>query len=346
LNASETANARIWCLSLKFQQGSDSNGDTLELSTISESSNGELAPANDGSYVSGFTLDISGLPLTGVIHLNLPDMTDANGDGWPDFFEVSQAVGGPSAGTYSTPLGGGQISASWSRGAGSKDGTCVMTLTDNTYGMLGDFPLGFELLEYTGPLTYTPGSNAVNGTISLTKTGDSTSQMQGPIQFVKNATNRFNLLMLQPGAWTNAAMQMLTYTNDVYQRDQGGWPTNYYGYVEFDDGDPSTASPDYYTWILSIDDPNDANHNGIPDFSDDPSAVLPVIPILSLALNSTNLQLTITGQAGSSYQLQQTTNFPATWQTTQTLTLTNSAQVLVLPPPTAPTTFWRLLANP
>src|SRR5262249_4828666 len=58
-HAGETANARLWCLSLRFQQGSDSFGDTLDLSTISGTPNGELAPYNGTTYVSGFALDNS-----------------------------------------------------------------------------------------------------------------------------------------------------------------------------------------------------------------------------------------------------------------------------------------------
>lgn len=33
-HATETAHARIWCWSLRFQEGTDSFGDTLDLSTL------------------------------------------------------------------------------------------------------------------------------------------------------------------------------------------------------------------------------------------------------------------------------------------------------------------------
>ena len=53
------------------------------------------------------------------------------------------------------------------------------------------------------------------------------------------------------------------FSTNLFLRDQTAWPTNYYGYVQFADGDVATATPDYLTWILSIDDANDANQRSI-----------------------------------------------------------------------------------
>src|SRR5207244_9403661 len=122
----------------------------------------------------------------------------------------------------------------------------------------------FELIEYAGPLCYTPGSNIVSGSVNLTQTGNAANQMQGPVQFVKVSSDRFNRLVLQPGAWTNSAMQTISFTDDLVWRIPS-WPTNYGGYFDFDDWDPNTSDPDYVTWGLSIDDTNDFDLNGIPD---------------------------------------------------------------------------------
>src|SRR5262249_30989355 len=109
------------------------------------------------------------------------------------------------------------------------------------------------------------------------------------------------------------------------------------------DGDPSTATADYLTWVISIDDTNDANHNGIPDFSDDPTAPPPQGPNLSLNRSSGQLLLGVTGTAGQSYTLQQTTTLsPTAWQPAGTVTITNSAQNVALPIPTVQTSFCRL----
>jgi hypothetical protein len=343
----EIANARLWCLSVRFQQGSGSFGDTLDFSTINNSYNGELAPYSQDTWASGFVLDFSGMPINGTIYIDLPPFVDANGNGFDDFFEVSQGVQAASTGRYDTAIGGGTVIASWSRAVGSKDGSCLLGLTDSIYGDLGNFRHNFELIEYTGPLAYTPAATNVNGSVNLVQTENTANLIQGPVQFIKSATDRFNQLNLQPGRWTNANQQTLVFQSDLYQRD-APWPTNYYGFVQFNDGDPNTAESDYVGWVLSIDDTNDANHNSIPDFSDDPQTnSLPRQPQLSLELGTTSkLLLTIHGDVGHMHQVQQATSLGLTnWQTVVSVALTNDPQVIPLTLPVGATGFWRVLAQ-
>jgi len=167
------------------------------------------------------------------------------------------------------------------------------------------------------------------------------------------ATNRFNRLILQPGGWTNQSAEALTFTNSLFRRDLP-WTTNYYGYILFDDGDPNSAAPDYLTWVLSIDDANDTNRNGIPDFSDDPQTGPPSRqPQLMLGSSLTNLVLTLSGDAGRLYDIQQTFSvvgmdsaLPITnWQTLFTITLTNNSQAILIPKPASATGFWRVQAH-
>ena|SRR5436190_2538610 len=349
MRAAETANARIWCFSLRFQQGTDSFDDTLDFTTISSGVNGELAPYNGVTYISTFLLDdfnFSGLTINGTIYLNLPPVLDANGNGFNDFFETALGITATTSGSYSTALGSGTVTANWSRGVGSKDGTCTLHLVDNMFGDLGNFTHQFELIEYTGPLTYSPGTNTVSGAVNLVKTGDSTSLLKGPVQFVKVSTNRFNQLILQPGSWTNSTAQLLTYTNNVFLRTPP-WTTNYYGLIKFADGDPNSTEPDYVFWMLSIDDPNDANHNGVPDFSDDPQVVSPPHPPkLGLTLTSTTVLISITGDVGRIHDVQQTFALPATnWQTVASVTLTNSPQPVSVASPASQAAFWRVVAH-
>src|SRR5712671_6849073 len=94
-HAAQTAQARIYCLSLRFQQGTDQIGSTLDLTTIAPSINGELAPTFDTPmHYSGFALDslfFDG-PIEGTLYVNVPLAGDANQNGFADFFETSQGI--------------------------------------------------------------------------------------------------------------------------------------------------------------------------------------------------------------------------------------------------------------
>jgi hypothetical protein len=343
---SEAAQARLFCMSLQFQEGTTFGG-TLDLSTIGGPPfNGELAPYSGNTWGSSFAIYYGGLGnIYGIIYVNLPLGIDANNNGFDDFFEVSQGVSTTvTSGSYTTDISSGTVTATWSRPAGSKDGTCQLELDDDTYGDLGTYTCPFTLLEYTGPVTYAPGTNTVSAIISLTQTGNPANTLQGPVIFVKSSTDHFNAITNEPGVWTNAALQTLGFDSELFTRGVPSWPTNYGGYVFFADGNPATASSDYQLWVLSIDDTNDANANGIPDFSDDPASITPPrVPLLSLALGKTNLMLTISGSIGHTTQIQEIGSLASTnWQTTLSFLLTNDPQVISLPLPIGTPKFWRV----
>src|SRR5690606_8302885 len=114
--AAETAQATIFCWSLRFHQGEDTNpfsDATLNLSTVNGVPNGELAPwYSSYTHSSGFVLDWI-LPINGQMVLNLPTSPDANNNGFDDSYEVSQGISGTSVGEFSYPGGHGEIVASW-----------------------------------------------------------------------------------------------------------------------------------------------------------------------------------------------------------------------------------------
>lgn len=359
----ETAQARLYCLSPQCQTARatgeyDGARWTLNLTTISSGNNGELAPyflTSSYTHSANFGLynDLTEQSDSGKMAFDVPG--DAGIDGFPIFFEVSQgvtnltsngAIQSDSGGFYPSP--GVGFTATWNRPAGSATGTCSFQLPDpdSGYYYYLQYSFNFTILEETGPLTYTPGSNTVSAKINLTQTGNPVNTLQGPIVLDKSITDRFNTLTNQSGVWTNAALQTLDFDSEVFTRAMK-WPTNYAGYVYFADGDPNTADPDYQVWVLSIDDTNDANANGIPDFSDDPAVALPPrAPQLSLAPGATNFWLTISGDVGHTNDIQAVDSLTATnWQTTLTFTLTNDPQTVSLPLPTNQTKFWRVLAR-
>ena len=274
-------------------------------------------------------------------------MRVGTGGGFDDFFEVSQGVSTVTTGSESTGIGSGTVTATWSRSAGSLNGTCLLDLNDDFFGDLGTYTCPFTLLEYTGPLTYTPGSNTVSAAVNLVQTGNPANTLKGPIIFFKSSTDPFNTLTNQPGIWTNASSQMFFSFSEIFTRGIPNWPTNYAGYVYFTDGDPSTLGADYQLWILSINDTNDTNVNGIPDFSDNPASVTPPrAPHLSLAPGPTNLLLTVSGGVGHTNQIQQIASLSTTnWLTTQSFLQTNDPQVVSLPLPSGSPKFWRVVAQ-
>ena len=339
----QTASATLFCWSLRFNQGQGPFDETLDLSSISGAPNGELvAWFNVYTHRSGFILDYSGFLISGTIYLDLPPYQDANGNGFDDSFEVSQAISGSSIGEYVTVVGGGTVSASWNRSAGSKTGTCTLRLVDDNFGDLGNYHHTFEVLEYKGTLEYTPGASNVTANLNVT---NDTGQIAGPATFVKSMADPHNALTLQTVSWTNASAQALgLFAPSNIARD-AMLLTNYYGLVEFNDGEPNTAEEDYYTWEISIDDPNDADQDTIPDLSDDPQAMPPRAPSLMLTLGTTNLWLKISGDVQHVHRILEATSVVSGhWTTNQSLVLTNDPQTISLPLPSG-ARFWRVLAE-
>lgn len=354
LHAVQSAHARLYSASIRFHRGTDTfDFFMVDLSTLSSGNNGELFPGffNNTGFSHSSYLIITDTTLeeemSGGIALDIPPNEDANFNGFPDFFESAQAVSGKTtSGAYNIPtFGSGEVVANWNRPANSRFGSCTMTFKALAFGSDDTFTCTFEILEYTGTLAYTSEADSVSGTLHLEQTGSPETTLAGSISFEKSSGNPFNELALIPGTLTNAAAQTLSYYDDSYFRD-ANFPTNYYGYFEFADGDPNTGEEDYWLWLLSIDDLNDSDSDGIPDFSDDPVIALPRAPLLSLQLTATNLLLTISGDIGRTHQIQEIDSLASTdWQNTISLTLTNDPQVVELPLPEAGPKFWRVLAQ-
>lgn len=344
--SAQEAQAKAWCLSLRVQRGADQNNLTfLDLTSIPPAFNGELAPDFSDSAYSHYsylylTDDLYG-DQTGMLALTIPDSGDTDGDGYEDFYQINQTVAALTGSGVCQLSGYGDVTVTgkWYRDAGSKDGSLILTLNINAF-QKQVYAMPFELIEYAGRLSYNPATNQVTGRVRLLQTGVPDNLIEGPAQFEKISTNRFNAMRLKAGDWTNAVEQTLSFMDGSYSRD-ARWPTNYFGYVDFADGDPNTSDPDYQTWILSIDDMNDDDRDGIPNFSDDPAIVGPQAPKLSLARGATNLVLTISGTTNRVHEIQELTSLSLTnWQSISSFTLTNNPQNISIPLPPAPR-FWR-----
>jgi hypothetical protein len=345
LNATaETAQARIFCYSVVVHGATGTGGATLDLTTAASSINEELAPwFGTRTHSSFIVLDDGFEVIEGTMDLDVPPYLDANGDGFDDFYDTSLGVASTmTGGDLSLQFTNGTVTAQWTRSAGSKDGTVVLSLTDNGTGFLGNFSHSFELLEYKGPLTYAPGATNVTGAVAFTRTGSASETLQGQIRYNKSPTNSANELEMQAGGWTNASAQTLSFMGNLFYRDPLWW-SNYYGYVEFADGQPNTGAIDYNLWMMSIDDTNDSDHDGIPNFSDTSSGGGgPRRPTLALTRGTTNLWLRISGGVGRLHHILGSASLSApSWQTNLSVTLTNDPQTVSLPLPAASQRYWR-----
>jgi hypothetical protein len=350
LHAAQYAQARFYSLSLRFQQGTEDFGIfTLDLSTIDipGPANGELAPTyGRPTHVSGFRLyDLAwDTTVEGVLAFNVLMNQDANQNGFADFFEVCQGISGTTTGLLSIPFLGdsGTVQARWNREAGSKEGTCVLQMTSEQYGELPAFTHTFEVAEYSGLLSYTPGADRVVGSVDLHQIGAPVSIFAGPVEFLKAPTDPHNQLELQAGAWTNTAGERLTFLPDTYWRSLL-WLTNYYGYLEFDDGDLSTFEPDYYDWALSINDAHDRDQDGIPDFSDDTGSIPPRAPTLAVSLAPSTVVFSVSGTVGWVHEIQAATSLALQdWTAVQSITLSSDPQSVSLSRPEVGARFWRV----
>jgi len=310
-----------------------------------QQANGEISPLPQPAPTTHWSWmileDISMTTATTLMKLNLPVTLDSNGDGLPDFFDIAQGVTIATTGTYADIWGLGRenpLTATWSRTPGTRQGSCEIRLQNPMLGNLGPFRHTFEIIHYAGTLAYTPGANTVSGTLQVTQSGNPGSQIQGSVQFAKSPATPHDVLTLQDGSWTRTDYGPLAFVGGTFTRSASR-PKTYSGTVQCLDG--------YYrSWTLSIQDANDANQNGIPDFSDDPTVSPPRTPRLALTQAAGGLQLTIAGDVGRIHRIQEALVPGATeWTTVQTLTLTNDPQVVTLPLPTVAPRFWRVKAE-
>jgi hypothetical protein len=355
LCAREPAQVRLYCLSLWFPPAQTSIGghtSVFELSSAGGSeSNGELAPLFDQRFPTHgafFRLHDPSFPspLTGQIAFDTPEFVDANENGWDDFFESSQGVETTTTfGFFTTAVDGGSVTATWSRAPGSVVGSCRLQLRGDIFGQLPEFTHAFELIEYTGTFAYTTTTNEITGLMVLEQSAYPASTLAGNLTLTREATNRFDQVRLHSGSLTNAAGEELFYMSSRIGRDvEIG--TNYFGLFEFSDGDLSTSAADYLDWLISIDDPNDTNENGIPDLTDDPPAAPLDPPRVELGLSENQLLLSIRGGAGRTFDIEEADSLSQTnWTSALSVTVTSDPQIVELPLPETTTRFWRLRAR-
>lgn len=342
----------MYCASVRINAGHDINNQyELALTTINSFKNGELAPnwLEGPSHFSYLVLTDTWLDTEDVadLRLNLPPYQDVDNNGYTDFFETAQAISGTSSGTYEFNfLGSGIAQVTWSRAAGSSVGSCTIRLKPNAYTTWLTTTHTFQILEFTGKIAYLAEASGITASVHGVQTDALDETIDGTFALTRNPTNIFDELEVEAGVWTNLATlgEYSFYPTTLYR--ESSWPTNYYGWMDFLDGSPSSGEEDYVSWMLSIDDPNDSDHDGIPNFSDDPATEPePVAPSLNIASVTGGLQLTFTGEIGRSYAVEVCPALGLGWTTTTNVVMTNQIQAVLIPLPQGRTAFWRAIVK-
>jgi hypothetical protein len=346
----QTAQVRLACGSLRFERGYSQAGASLDLTTIAPAVNGELQIVFFTNRLHRSDFRLSNFPETnepvqGSLFLDVPFGGDNDANDFQDFYDVPMAVAlTNTVGEFESSLGSGTISAAWVRNAGSVVGDCQLTFTFNLSGLVQTFNCQFSLIDYSGTLTYTPGSNTVSSCVVLSQSGHTTNILHGAMLFTKPLTNLSGQVTLQPGGWTNQNGQSVNYPETIMFRSFLR-PNAYLDGFGMADGDPQTAVPDYPNWQITIVDHNDYDLDGISDLADD-LYFLPRPPHLEWVRDGTNYFFRLSGDMWRQHDIQEAESIGSTnWQTVATFTLMNDPQLLHGPDFSAPSKFWRAVAR-
>lgn len=354
-NAAQTAQVHLICGSVRFERGQTGAVAFMELTTIAPAINGELRTdyaSGNFTYQADFFLSnsVAGTVVSGSLVLPPPSMADAATNGIPDFFEAAHPVAWTNdLGTFMSSSGTGQLAAAWSRPAGTNTGECWLTFTFDAPALRETYRCPFSILEYAGSLHYQSSSNGVSSPVALNQVCHVTNTLSATMVLTRTA-NWFHELSLAAGGWTNAAGLTLPYPEVQLSRQLPttlSFHPSIFAIAYFcEDGNPETVQPDYLNWLLTIDDPNDADGDGIPDLADVYFANPARPPTLAFVTIDTHLFLQLSGDVGRVHEVQEAESLSSTnWQKVASFILAEDPQLLVAPPFSESARFWRAVAR-
>ncbi|MDB6111905.1 MAG: hypothetical protein JWR69_3655, partial [Pedosphaera sp.] len=192
----------------------------------------------------------------GSITLNLPT-ANADNNGFPDLVQLNQAVNANLTGTATRDWpssGATSISGSLVRSANQRTGSYSLTFADSAATLSGNW----RISAVVGNITYARGP--VN-TISLSLVGE-LGTYTGNTTFVVNNANQ--IVLPQFNLFNNDTSVFTVQAGTTFNRTGKKYVAN----ATLQDGIRETEWPDFIHWVFEINDPNDADGNGIPDLSD------------------------------------------------------------------------------
>lgn len=304
---------------------------TLYVSSFPEVqlANMEMAPAPEGvafSHSSFFILDsftfVEPIPFQFVI--DTPQWEDQNGNGIIDFFDVDSALNGEAVtGFHDDGFGGSsEFTMSWFRDAGSYSGLCIISLPE--FGLV--FETTFSLIRYQGSYTYSRSGQILDGAIALQLEDNETDVINGPLDLtiLDNDT-----LTWANGTWSGPNDFTYIYEPEDNFDRLGG---SYVSVVWTEDGSWGTPQQDYQLWFAVL-PATDSDSDGTPDLVEG-GGVTPGRPSLAPRRVPQGMEITVTGTLGAVYTLQTADIVEAAaaqWTTLQTITMSSTAQTVVVP---------------
>ena len=338
-------------LSFNFSNTATENGELVFLEPAID----DPVAGNSLMQGTGFTLTAPGfgVPITGDIYFETPQR-DVNHNGVDDIFEVeltqpvAQKKGFLTFRTIDDETVNGTVVAQWERAAGSTRGTLALTIAFTGYTQT--FQHLFEIFEYTGSLDYQRVGTNVNAVVNLTRQGAIGTLAGNWSLHVMDA----DVVLQEGGAWVAGKPGIKFDPSTVIDASarsaltRGGLGTNYFGFLQYSQGSPVDVTPDDYAlWQFDIFDPNDADHDRLPDLSDPKfrgESLPAAVPLISIAIEADAPRLRLSGGTNTDYVIEKSDFlFPVVWTPVSTNRPATSGPVDV-PLPTKGANglrFWR-----
>ncbi len=300
-----------------------------------DTENGELAfldepgvdPVTGDSVMQNSAFKLTapgfGVPIEGEIYFETPQL-DTNRNGVDDIFEVDLAQPSTSKKGFLTFVSiadetvNGTVVAQWERAAGSTRGTVQLKISFPGYQQTFLHP--FEVFEYAGSLNYQRTGTNVTASVDLLRQG-AVGALSGawPLH-IADADS----LRQDGGAWVAGKPELKFEATSldggvpIYDVLRGGLNTNYFGALQYLHGSPVDPVPlDYALWNFDIFDPNDADHDRIPDLTDpDFTGGTPplTVPKITIVLEAVAPRLHLTGGTNTDYVIEKSDSLgPVVW---------------------------------
>lgn len=290
---------------------------------------------------------------TGILSIEIPSAGDANLNYLTDFFEVDRPVQQKLTADLLVGDAAVPVSAVWNRQAGEATGTVQLSISGYPQSAIGEllFDVPFEVFEYRGTLTYTPPTavgTPIEASINLARVGVPDERFAGPYPLrlaadgtlIRQATR-----WAGPGGIDFDVLGSFDIEDVPFVLSRIPRRPRYLGSFFLVDGDPTTPFPDEYdVFDVFIADPNDTDHDGLPDLTDPADIPPPVVtPEVRLQVADGNLLLEVKAKAGVRVSIENRPSLSTgEWTAVQSFTLANDSESLALSGAEGNSGFWRV----